>query len=577
MPRKVTFILSNKVKRPWWQTAIGYQIYPRSFYDSNGDGIGDINGIRQKLPHLHQLGVNLLWICPFFVSPMDDYGYDVKDYLQVDPSFGSLEDFQTLLNEAHTLGIRIIIDLVLNHTSDEHRWFLEARKNRYSKFHNYYLWKDPKVTDEGKILPPNNWRGYFSDSAWQYDETVKQYYLKIFSKKMPDLNWENPAMRQEMYAIARYWLDLGVDGFRLDALAHLAKDLTYTDSTLPVDQDGLVLDASKFSNLPRVFDYLKEFKTQVLEAYPEALTIGEVGGGVSPEASLAYVHPQQGSLNMVFNFDTCWENGAFGSDTKADHELKTNVLQLKNNFMKWYHAVAPQASLPIYWLNHDHPRVVSQYGSIRYRRESATMLITTLLFLYGTPFIYNGEEIGMSNVDYEKLTQFKDVSAMQYAKQASSRLDEPTILRFLRRTSRVNARTPFQWSDAPHAGFTQGEPYLQVNGNYQAVNLAAQKRDTKSIFHYYRQAIALRKQPAITETVLSGTLSLVDPLNPDVFAYRHEGRPSLMVISNFRSYEVNFKLEVVINAVRLHNYPTIEKRGLNLVLRPFETYLLDVE
>lgn len=567
----------SKVKRPWWQEAIGYQIYPRSFYDSNQDGIGDINGIRLKLPHLQQLGINLLWICPFFASPMDDYGYDVKDYLQVDPSFGSLEDFQALLKEAHTIGIRIIIDLVLNHTSDEHRWFIEARKNRYSKYHAYYLWKDPKTTDEGKLLPPTNWRGYFSDSAWHYDDTVKQYYLKIFSKKMPDLNWENPSMRQDLYDIARYWLDIGVDGFRLDALAHLAKDLSFTDSTLPVDADGLILDSTKFSSLPKVFDYLQEFKEQVLTQYPEALTIGEVGGGVQPEASLQYVHPTQGSLNMVFNFDTCWENGAYGSDTKADHELKTNVIQLKQNFMKWYDVVSPVSSLPIYWLNHDHPRVVSQYGSVRFRKESATMLATTLLFLYGTPFIYNGEEIGMSNVDYEKLTQFKDVSAIQYAKQASDRLDESTILRFLRRTSRVNARTPFQWSDEPFAGFSNVEPFLSVNGNYTDVNLEAQKKDPRSIFNFYRKAIALRKKPTILKSILEGPLSLVEPLHPDVFSYLHRGRPSLLVISNFRAYEVTFKIDRIINTVLLHNYPTIEKRGLNLTLRPFETYVLDVE
>jgi len=567
----------SKVKRPWWQEAIGYQIYPRSFFDSNQDGIGDINGIRLKLPHLHQLGINLLWICPFFASPMDDYGYDVKDYLQVDPSFGSLEDFQALLAEAHTLGIRIIIDLVLNHTSDEHRWFIEARKNRYSKYHAYYLWKNPKVTEEGKVLPPTNWRGYFSDSAWHYDDTVKQYYLKIFSKKMPDLNWENPSMRHDLYEIARFWLDLGVDGFRLDALAHLAKDQSFTDSISPLDADGLVLDPTKFSSLPKVFDYLKEFKDEVLSQYPEAFTIGEVGGGVQPEAALQYVHPAEGSLNMVFNFDTCWENGAFGSDTKADHELKTNVIQLKQNFMKWYEVVSPVASLPIYWLNHDHPRVVSQYGSIRFRKESATMLATTLLFLYGTPFIYNGEEIGMSNVDYEKLNQFKDISAIQYAKQASERLDESTILRFLRRTSRVNARTPFQWSDEAYAGFSNVEPFLSVNGNYVEVNLQAQKKDPKSIFNFYRKAIALRKKPSILKSVLEGPLSLVEPLHPDVFSYLHRGRPSLLVISNFRAYEVSFKIDRIINAVLLHNYPTIEKRGLNFILRPFETYLLDVE
>ena len=567
----------SKVKRPWWQEAIGYQIYPRSFFDSNQDGIGDINGIRLKLPHLHQLGINLLWICPFFASPMDDYGYDVKDYLQVDPSFGSLEDFQALLAEAHTLGIRIIIDLVLNHTSDEHRWFIEARKNRYSKYHAYYLWKNPKVTEEGKVLPPTNWRGYFSDSAWHYDDTVKQYYLKIFSKKMPDLNWENPSMRQDLYDIARFWLDLGVDGFRLDAIAHLAKDLSFTDSLLPVDADGLVLDPSKFSSIPKVFDYLKEFKEEVLSQYPEAFTIGEVGGGVQPEAALQYIHPAEGSLNMVFNFDTCWENGAYGSDTKADHELRTNVIQLKQNFMKWYEVISPVASLPIYWLNHDHPRVVSQYGSIRFRKESATMLATTLLFLYGTPFIYNGEEIGMSNVDYEKLNQFKDISAIQYASQASERLDEATILRFLRRTSRINARTPFQWSDEPYAGFSNVEPFLSVNSNYVEVNLEKQRKDPKSIFNFYRKAIALRKKPSILKSVLEGKLSLVEPLHPDVFSYLHIGRPSLLVISNFRAYEVPFKIERIINSILLHNYQTIEKRGLNFILRPFETYVLDVE
>ncbi len=573
MPNEGKLLLSKQTL-PWWQTAIGYQIYPRSFYDSNGDGIGDLNGIRQKLPYLHSLGINLLWLGPFFKSPMDDYGYDVQDYLQVDESYGTLDDVKALLNEAHALGIRIIIDLVMNHTSDEHKWFIEARKNRYSRYHQYYIWKDPRTTKEGQLLPPTNWRGYFSDSAWHYDETVKQYYLKIFSKKMPDLNWENANMRKDMFGFARFWLDLGVDGFRLDALAHLAKDLTFTDSTHPVDHDGFVLDAAKFSNLPRVFDYLQSFKQEVLNAYPEIVTIGEVGGSVSPEASLQYVDPAYGSLNMVFNFDTCWENGAFGSETKLDHEIKTNVLNLKANFMKWYQVVSPRAHLPIYWLNHDHPRLVSQYGSIRYRDASATMLVTTLLFLYGTPFLYQGEEIGMSNVDYEKLTQFKDVSALQFARQASQHLDEATILRFLRRTSRVNARTPFQWSDAPYAGFSTIEPHLHVNGNYRQVNLAQQETNPKSIVNYYRKAIALRKQPAITESVIKGPLSLVDALHPDVFAYRHDGPTTLLVVSNFRAYEVIFRLQDVIKEVLLHNYPTIEKQGLNLRLRPFESFVL---
>ncbi len=566
--------MNNNV--PWWKTAIGYQIYPRTFYDANGDGIGDLQGIIQKLPYLEDLGINLIWIGPFFKSPMDDFGYDVEDYYQVDPSYGTLADVEQLIQQAHRRGIRIIIDLVLNHTSDEHKWFIEARKNRYSKYHQYYHWKDANVTREGKILPPNNWRGYFGESAWQYDETARQFYLHIFSRKMPDLNWEYPALRKAMYEVAKYWLDLGIDGFRLDAIAHLAKDKKYTDSALPVNQDGFVLDASKFSNLPRIFDYLDEFKREVLNDYPDVVTIGEVGGNVTPEQSLQYADTTRGPLNMVFNFDTCWENGAYGSEHKSDLEIKTNVLNLKTNFMKWYQRVHPHAWLPIYWLNHDHPRVVSQYGSIKYRNQSAKMLITVLLFLYGTPFIYNGEEIGMSNVDYTKLTQFKDVSAMNFARAAADRLSEDDILRFLRRTSRVNARTPFHWSPATNAGFSTREPFMPLPQYYQEVNLATQVDDPQSIFQYYKQAIALRKSPSFARTMLESKLVLVDPLNPDVFAYQHRGEEHFVVIANFRDYQVDFKLQGIVKKIVLHNYPTIQKQGLILQLRPFECLLISL-
>ena len=563
--------------KPWWKSAIGYQIYPRSFFDSNHDGIGDLPGIIEKLDYLQTLGITMVWIGPFFKSPMDDGGYDVQDFMDVDPIFGTKEDAVTLIQEAHKRGIKVIMDLVLNHTSDEHPWFIEARKNRYSKYHPYYIWKDPRTTPEGKILPPTNWQGYFGESAWTYDETAKQFYLHIFSKKMPDLNWEYKPLREAMYAIARHWLDLGIDGFRMDAIAHLGKDLTYTDSTQPVDHRGITLDPTKFSSLPRLFDYLAEFKKEVLEDYPHAVTIGEVGGNVTPEQSLDYSGYDHGPLNMVFNFDTCWENGAFGSEDKADHELSTNVINLKQNFLKWYQQTQGKAWLPLYWLNHDHPRVVSQYGSIRYRNESAKMLITTLLFMYGTPFIYNGDEIGMSNVDYDKLTLFKDVSAINYAREASQRIDEFTILRFLRRSSRVNARTPFQWSGELHAGFSTQEPYLRVNGNYQEVNLAIQEHDANSIYHYYRKAIALRKEEPWLSTVTEGTFELVDALHPDIFAYRHRHERSLLVISNFRAYETTFKVQDIILSTILHNYPQLQKKGLHIILRAYETIVFEIE
>ncbi len=563
--------------RPWWKTAVGYQIYPRSFFDTNGDGVGDLQGIIQKLDYLKSLGINVIWIGPFFKSPMDDGGYDVKDFLDVDPIFGKKEDAIELIQKAHARDIKVIMDLVLNHTSDEHPWFIEARKNRYSKYHNYYIWKDPKVTPEGKVLAPTNWQGYFGESAWTYDETAKQFYLHIFSKKMPDLNWEYKPLREAMYEVARHWLALGIDGFRMDAIAHLAKDLTFSDSLQPVDHRGITLDPTKFSSLPRLFDFLHEFKEHVLKDYPHAVTIGEVGGNVSPEQSLDYAGYNRGPLNMVFNFDTCWENGAFGSEHKSDLEIATNVINLKQNFMKWYEQTQGQAWLPLYWLNHDHPRVVSQYGSILYRKASAKMLITTLLFLYGTPFLYNGEEIGMSNVDYEKLTQFKDVSALNYAREASQRLDEATILRFLRRTSRVNARTPFQWSNQPYAGFSTTEPYLAVNGNYPEVNLENQRHDPDSIFLYYQKAIALRQQEPWLSTVLEGSLELVDALNPDVFAYRHLHHRSVLVISNFRAYETAFVIKDIVLGTLLHNYPQLVKRGLTLTLRAFETIVFEIE
>ncbi len=566
------------MKRTWWKEAVGYEIYPKTFYDSNGDGIGDLPGIIQKLDYLADLGVNLLWICPFFKSPMDDNGYDVADYLSVDPSFGTNEDFKRLLSEAHSRGIKVIIDFVLNHTSDEHQWFIEGRKNRYSKQRQYYIWKDPKYDEYGAILPPNNWGSFFSESAWSYDEAAKQYYMHIFSKKMPDLNWENASLRQEMYKIAKYWFDAGVDGFRLDAIAHLAKDLSFASSLQTPNIEGYTLDPSKFSSIPRLFDYLKEFKDQVLIKYPRIMTIGEVGGSASTGEALKYSNYKDGFLNMVFNFDTCWENGAYGSDEKLDYQIVTDVKNLKTLFKKWYDACRGKAWLPIYWGNHDHPRVVSQYGSVRYRDESAKMLATTLLFMYGTPFLYNGEEIGMSNVDYTRITDFKDVSALNYARKASNRLNEDQILRFLRRTSRINARTPMQWEDAPHGGFTTGTPMQKVNGNYPSVNVASEQNDANSILNFYKAAIALRKDPLILEAVLDAPFELVEPDHKDVFAYLHQGdHIAVLVISNFRSYEVPFKLGYRVKKILLHNYPTMEKRGLSLQLRPFESYLLELD
>ena len=506
----------------WWKNAVGYIIYPESFKDSNGDGVGDLKGITSKLDYLQQLGVNLLWICPIFKSPMDDNGYDVSDYYQINPEYGTNADFDELLKSAHAHGIHILLDFVLNHTSDQHPWFQKALSDPNSEERGYYFFRKGRKVN-GKLLPPTNWKGFFATSAWEQVPGSEDFYLHIFSKSMPDVNWSNPKLRDQYYAIARYYLDKGVDGFRLDAVAHLAKDLSFEDSKQPADQNGLVYDTSKFSNRPELFDYLHLLKDNVFSHY-DCLTVGEAGGCISPEQSLLMADRRSGSINMVFNFDTVWDNGAYGSIDKSDEQIKTDVISLKDNFMRWYNICHKKADMPVYWCNHDHPRVLSQYGSIAYRNESAKMLLTTLLFLYGTPFIYNGDEIGMSNVNYPSLEDFShDVGNVNSIKElrASGYPDEQ-ILHYLNRVSRINARTPMQWDDSAFAGFSTKGSINKVNDNYQdGINVLDEMKDPYSILNFYQYAIGIRKDPIINESVLYGELSLVDHNHPDVFAYLH--------------------------------------------------------
>ena len=563
----------------WWQKAVGYEIYPASFYDSNGDGIGDLPGIIAKLDYLQDLGVELLWICPFFKSPRDDNGYDVSDYYTVDPVFGKTSDMKLLLDEAHRRGMRIIFDFVLNHTSDEHPWFIESRRSENNPKRDFYIWKKGKVNQEGKRLPPNNWRGFFADSAWAYDGNTDSYYMKIFSKKMPDLNWDNPDVRAAIFDVARFYLDLGVDGFRLDAIAHLARDTSYQDSTYKTEADGTVLDYNKFSNLPKMFDYLSEFKRQVLSKY-DCVTVGEVGGGVSPLDSLRYSGYDQGSINMVFNFDTAWENGAFASEGKSDEEIMTNVIGMKHNFARWFNACYQKSWLPLYWDNHDHPRVLSQYGSVKYRKASAKMLAMTLLYMYGTPFLFNGEEIGMSNVVYDRLEDFKDVSDQNFIKEGRHRFtSDLAMVKYLQRTSRTNGHAPMQWTNGKNAGFTSGSPWLKINPNYPEVNVESQMNDPDSILNFYKKAIKLRKDKDMLDFVINTAFVLVQPEHQDVFSYIHtRGHQSILLIANFRDREVTFDTAHLnhIEEVLLSNYDYFEIRNTSVKLPPFGALLLKV-
>ena len=556
---------------------VGYIIYPETFKDGNGDGVGDIPGIISKLDYLRDLGVNLLWICPLFKSPMDDNGYDVSDYLTINPLYGTNEDFKNLLEEAHKRGLRVVIDFVLNHTSDEHPWFQKALQDPSCKERGYYFFRRGKKEGD-RILPPNNWKGFFATSVWKQVGDSEDFYFHLFSEKMPDVNWANPELREEYFKIAHHYLDLGVDGFRLDALAHLAKDQSFEDAQGQCDEHGLVFDTSKYSNRPELYDYLREFKNKVF-APRHCLTLGEVGGGVSPEEALKLSDRERGVINMVFNFDTAWCNRAFGSIDRKDEDIKTDVIALKRNFLRWYEACHDRADMPVYWCNHDHPRVLSQYGDTRYRDESAKALFTILLFLYGTPFIYNGDEIGMSNADYDKPEDFfRDVSTKnEVAALRANGYDDETITRYLRRASRANARTPMQWENAPFAGFGPCNNVNKVNENYkQGVNVLDQMKDPWSILNFFQYAIMKRREPAINDTVLHGSFSILDFNHPDVFAYSHDGKEHFAVIANLRPYQVYFGFYNHPQDVVLHNYGDVLLNDHVFTLRPFECFLIKI-
>jgi len=558
----------------WWKNAVGYQIYPRSFYDSNNDGMGDLPGIIEKLDYIKELGADLIWIGPFYCSPMDDNGYDVSDFYDVDPMFGTMDDAVRLIKTAHEKGIKIILDLVLNHTSDMHPWFIESRKSIDNEKRDWYIWRKGKIDVAGNRIPPTNWASFFEGSCWNYDEISGEYYLKIFSDKMPDLNWTNPQLREAMFDMAKWWLDLGVDGFRVDAIAHLAKDETFTDSTLKQNHDGVVQDWTKFSNRPKLLDYLHEFHDKVLSHY-DVVSIGEVGGGADVKDALKYAGYHSKAFNMVFNFDHCWKNDAFGAEDKDESEIKTNVISLKNTFDHWIQGMNGNGWIPHYWLNHDHPRVLSQYGDVNFHRESGSMLGMVLLTLPGTPFIYNGEEIGMTNVDYTSIDEFNDVWVKNYYAKAILRQSPQRILDHLRRTSRDNARTPMQWNNTINAGFTKGTPFQKPVGNYTWINVEKQQSEPDSILSSYRKLIQLRKDSSYHHVLVYGEFRLIAKLNPDVIAFERKDKQHCLVsISNFRSEEVKIRLPYSVTNVIFNNYPNVII-SREITLKPFQALLLE--
>jgi oligo-1,6-glucosidase len=516
---------------PWWRSAVVYQVYPRSFADGNGDGVGDLAGLRSRLDHLQDLGVGVLWLSPVYASPMDDNGYDVRDYQDVEPVFGTLEDLDALVADLHDRGIRLVMDLVVNHTSDEHPWFVASRSSRDDPKRDWYWWRPAREGMEPGApgAEPTNWTSSFSGPAWELDPATGEYYLHLFSRKQPDLNWENPQVRQAVYAMMRWWLDRGVDGFRMDVINFISKDTRLPDAHSP--SGALYADGFEhFVSGPRIHEFLQEMHREVFAGREGALlTVGEMPG-VTVEDARLFTDPARGELDMVFQFEHVQlDQGVDKWDVRP-----LRLLDLKASFGRWQAGLAEVGWNSLYWDNHDQPRAVSRFGDDgAHRAESARMLATVLHLHRGTPYVYQGEEIGMANAPFASIQDFRDIESVNhYAATAGAGLADPDeVLASLRSRSRDNARTPMQWDDSPHAGFTTGEPWLAVNPDHVDVNVAAQRDDPESVLAHYRRLIALRAELPV---VVDGDFRMLLPHDERVYAFtRTLGGTTLLVLGNF--------------------------------------------
>ncbi|GIG40091.1 glycoside hydrolase family 13 protein [Cellulomonas phragmiteti] len=520
---------------PWWTGAVVYQIYPRSFQDSDGDGVGDLRGVLQRVDHLAELGVDVVWFSPVYRSPQDDNGYDISDYQDVDPLFGTLEDLDEVVAALHERGIKVVMDLVVNHTSDEHPWFVESRSSVDSPKRDWYWWRPARagMTAGAPGAEPTNWASFFSGPAWQLDEATGEYYLHLFSRKQPDLNWENPQVRQAVYAMMRWWLDRGVDGFRMDVINLISK-VVDDDGHLvdgPVTSGALGDGSGQYVNGPRLHEFLQEMHHEVFDGRRDGLLlVGETPGATVDDAVL-FTDPGRRELDMVFTFEHVGlDHGPGGKYDPVPLDLR----DLKAVLGRWQAGLAGTGWNSLYWDNHDQPRIVSRFGDDgEHRRESATMLATVLHLHRGTPYVYQGEELGMTNAHFTSFDDYRDIEALRYAEEARAlgHVDDDRILAGLAAMSRDNARTPVQWDASPHAGFTAGEPWLPVNPNHRDVNAEAERADPASVFHHYRRLIELRHEDA---TVRLGDFTMLLADHPHVYAFTRElAGDALLVLGNF--------------------------------------------
>lgn len=540
------------MEKKWWHSSVVYQIYPRSFMDSNNDGIGDLVGIISKLDYLQKLGIDVIWLSPVYDSPNDDNGYDISDYYQIMSDFGTMEDMEKLIEEANIRGIKIVMDLIFNHTSDEHAWFVESRKSKDNQYRNYYIWRDGVDGEE-----PSDLQSVFSGSAWQLDEVTGQYYLHLFSKKQPDLNTHNKDVRFAMYEMMKFWLNKGIGGFRMDVIELIGKEI----------------DNGILANGPKLHDYLQEMNIEVLSHY-DVMTVGETNN-VTPEIGVLYTNPNRNELNMVFTFEHISLDEVVG---KSKWDLKELQLpELKKVFNRWQTELHGVGWNSLFWNNHDQPRIVSRWGNdSKYRVESAKMLATVLHFMQGTPYIYQGEEIGMTNIKFDKLEDYRDIETFNmYEEKLSQGWLHEQMMHSIYVKGRDNARTPMQWNNQLNGGFMTDEPWLKVNDNYKEVNVEAALKDNQSIFYHYQKLISLRRE---LDIITYGTFGLLFPEDENIFAYtRTLEEEKLIIVANF--YEEPQRLVIDENndvEILISNYPDSSVDMKKLYLRPYEAICYSV-
>ncbi len=555
------------MKKKWWHNSTIYQVYPRSFKDSNDDGIGDLKGITSKLDHIKDLGTDIIWLSPVYKSPMDDNGYDISDYYSIDPLFGTMEDMDELIKEANDRGIKIVMDLVVNHTSDEHPWFIESKSSKDNPKRDWYIWKDGK--EDG--TEPNNWKSFFTPKAWEYDEVTKQYYLHLFSKKQPDLNWENKEVREAVYEMMHFWLKKGIGGFRMDVISSIAKPSDFPEGTIT---NGGVLGWEHWANNVQTHKYLREMNDKVLRHY-DIVTVGETSY-VNTRDGMFYSHPDRKELDMVFQF----EHMGIDVDRENFTDKGFDLVKFKEIMGKWQEDLFNNGWNSLYLCNHDQARPVSRFSndSVEYREKTAKLLGAVLHFMNGTPYVYQGEEIGTTNTNFESIDEINDISGkFVYSQMKEMGRTDKEAMKFLNKFSRDHARVPIAWDDSQHSGFSNSKPWLKLNTNYKTINVKESVSNENSVYHFYKKLISLRKDSKYSDVMVYGEYKVIDILDEAVYAYtRCNKNTTLMLIANFtdkeqtRSFDGSFK-EVVVS-----NYDVHSSDLKNVVLRPYEVVVVEI-